>query len=112
VANLGFQTHKLELAGLPMKVIAQDAKPLVAGREDYLTGTARADISYVSNTINVPPGRSFDVLITLPAVSAITDFPMFDRNIATNGGADGAGAMRSAVRVYPNGLAPQTAPNL
>jgi FtsP/CotA-like multicopper oxidase with cupredoxin domain len=120
LANLGFRSHALQLDGLTMRVVGQDAKPLVpldpdvaASRPDYLpTGGGRGDISFSTNNLDIAPGRSFDVLLQLPSVSDVTDIALYDRSAMAPLGSGGAGGMRTVVRVYPAGtLAAQVKPS-
>jgi FtsP/CotA-like multicopper oxidase with cupredoxin domain len=125
VANLGYDHHSLVLPGLSMRMVGRDAKPLVAGRPDYLapppaTGAyaqgTRGDITVTTNRIDIGPGESRDLIFVAPAVSQKTVFPFYDRDdsfVADNGGVsgDGYGGMRTEVHVFPSGLAPQSSPN-
>jgi hypothetical protein len=50
--NLGYEQHAMQLAGITMKVVGQDATylgPLPSGR---------ADITYLTNTIYIGPGEA------------------------------------------------------
>ena len=116
----------MELAGLPFKVIGKDAKSLLQGRDSYQENpnsdyqavsnlAKRDDISYVSTRVELGPGESRDILLTIPpdAGNAVYDF--FDRNSSANknttGGGDVVGGMRTQLRVYPGGtLPPQQVP--
>lgn len=126
VSNLGFEEHSLVLPGLPMRMVGRDAKPIVAGRPDYLAdppapGAAyaqgsRGDISTITNRIDLGPGESRDLIFTAPTVSQKTVFPFYDRNSAflhndANVSGDGYGGMRTEVHVFPKGLDPQAYPN-
>lgn len=105
VANLGYQHHALTLGGIPMRVVAKDASPLV---------TSSVDLSYETNTVEVGPGESRDVLFTAPNVGTVTTFRLYDRNYAylSNAGGQGYGGQMTEVRVHPAGaLGPQTGPN-
>lgn len=112
LANLGFRSHALQADGLTLRVVGQDAKPLGASRPDYLGGATRGDISYSTGVLDIAPGRSFDALVTLPSVSTVTDFPLYDRSVMAPPGGATAGGMRTVVRVYPAGtLGAQTSAN-
>jgi FtsP/CotA-like multicopper oxidase with cupredoxin domain len=112
LANLGFRSHALQLDGLTMRVVGQDAKPLGASRPDYLSGGPRGDISFATGNLDIAAGRSFDVLVQLPSVAAVTDFPLYDRSVMTPRGDGAAGGMRTLVRVYPaSTLGAQTTAN-
>ena len=122
VANLGFEEHSLMLPGLPITVVGRDAKPLYANRPDYgvdgpVPGT-RGDIQWTTNRVDLGPGESRDMIITLPSSpsSSPDRYPFYDRNygfVNKNGTAtgDGYGGMRTEVQVYPHATLPaQTRP--
>jgi len=102
LANLGYQHHAMTLDGIPMRVIAKDASPLV--------DTSR-DLSFETNTVEIGPGESRDVIITMP--STVTPdsgkpyqaFRLYDRNYAylNNGGDAGYGGQMTEVRLFPAG---------
>lgn len=54
LANLGYQQHSMQLPGLPLHVIGQDASPLRAA-------------AYWTNTLYLGPGEARDVLFDAPA---------------------------------------------
>jgi len=109
LANLGYLQHAMELPGIPMLVVGQDASALRAG-------------SYSTNTIYIGPGEARDVLFQAPGYDPArpsgTDgrgaynvyyFRNQDWRRLTNFGAPpGAGGMMTEVRVYQNPLPPQT----
>ncbi len=133
LANLGYQQHAMELPGIPMQVIGQDATFL--GPNTSL-GVTYDDRRYTTNTLYIGPGEARDVLFTAPAYSALA--PTFGdgwgnynryffrnrdpRKLANNGdagagGANGAvaglGGMATEVRIYaPGGSNPLPAPAL
>jgi len=99
IANLGYQHHAMTLNGIPMRVIAKDASPLV---------DSERDLTYDTNTVEVGPGESRDVIVTMP--TSITPgsggyeaFRLYDRNYAylDNGGDAGYGGQMTEVRVFP-----------
>jgi FtsP/CotA-like multicopper oxidase with cupredoxin domain len=125
LANLGYQQHAMELPGIPMRVVGQDATFL--GPNTTL-GVTYNDRRYTTNTLYIGPGEARDVLLTAPAYSALapsgsdmwgTYNRYFFRNrdyrrVANNGdpgagGANGAvaglGGMATEVRVYAPGSA-------
>jgi FtsP/CotA-like multicopper oxidase with cupredoxin domain len=126
ISNLGFEEHSLMLPGIPLTVVGRDAKPLYAARPDYgvdgpLAGT-RGNDQWTSNRVDLGPGESRDMIITIPAASSsagatIPDrYALYDRNYGfvkkkgTSSG-DGYGGMRTEVQVYPTGTLPaQTRP--
>jgi FtsP/CotA-like multicopper oxidase with cupredoxin domain len=62
LANLGYQQHAMELPGIPMHVVGQDASLLRNG-----TGIGAVDTSYWTNTLYFGPGEARDVLFDAPA---------------------------------------------
>ena len=103
LSNLGYQNHALTLDNVDMQVIAKDAS-LLRGRDGYT--------NYLeTNTVDVGPGESRDVLVTPHQPG---EFLLYDRNYADlgNGGGPGWGGMMTVVRVGPAGTyGPQTQPN-
>jgi hypothetical protein len=114
-SNLGFKEAAMTIDGIDMKVVGRDAT-LMAGRN----GT---DTSYLTNTINLNAGESFDVIITAPAFTGGTGsstfgydlYMLYNRNfLRSNNLADGGfGGQATEIRVYPAAAAipPQTVPN-
>jgi FtsP/CotA-like multicopper oxidase with cupredoxin domain len=125
LANLGYLQHAMELPGIPMTVIGQDATFL--GPNTTL-GVTYGDRRYTTNTLYIGPGEARDVLFTAPAYSTSapsgTDaWGTFNRYMFRNrdyrrlandgraggGGANGAvngiGGMATEVRVYAPGSA-------
>jgi FtsP/CotA-like multicopper oxidase with cupredoxin domain len=120
LANLGYQQHAMQLPGIQMKVVGEDATLLRSG--------LGADLSYKANTIYIGPGEARDVIFTAPAYDPArpggSDGPGNSRNYnvyffknrsawkLSNNGAAGPGGMMTEVRVYQGGpLLPQTTPN-
>jgi FtsP/CotA-like multicopper oxidase with cupredoxin domain len=116
LANLGYQQHAMQLPGIPMKVVGEDAT--------LLRSPSGADLSYTTNTLYIGPGEARDVLFTAPAYNAargvLADaFGNYNRYFfknrsawkLSNNGAPGLGGMATEVRVYQNTLPAQTAPN-
>jgi FtsP/CotA-like multicopper oxidase with cupredoxin domain len=111
LANLGYQQHAMQLPGIPLHVIGEDATPL--------RNASGADLSYWTNTLYIGPGEARDVLFTAPAFSSArpvaTDavgphntyiFKNTNAWKLTNNGAPGLGGMMTEVRVYPAGVFP------
>jgi FtsP/CotA-like multicopper oxidase with cupredoxin domain len=113
LANLGYQQHAMQLPGIPMHVIGQDASLLRNGT---------VDTSYWTNTLYIGPGEARDVLFDAPAYAAarpsgsdgrgnynIYRFKNRDwRRLSNFGAPPGAGGMQTEVRVYQNPLPAQT----
>jgi FtsP/CotA-like multicopper oxidase with cupredoxin domain len=125
-ANLGYNEHSMELAGLPFRVIGEDAKNLLQGRDAYdenpNPGAAhsalakRDDISFTTHRTALGPAESRDILIKIPGDAGGSGntpnvFEFFDRNYvlnknATDGGAL-AGGMRTQLHVFAPGVLPR-----
>jgi FtsP/CotA-like multicopper oxidase with cupredoxin domain len=58
LANLGYQQHAMQMPGIPMHVVGQDASLLRDGS---------VDTSYWTNTLYIGPGEARDVLFDAPA---------------------------------------------
>jgi FtsP/CotA-like multicopper oxidase with cupredoxin domain len=117
LANLGYQQHAMQLPGIPLRVIGEDATLL-------RNPSSGADLSYSTNTLYMGPGEARDVLFTAPAYNAQrpggTDtrgafnryfFKNRDAVRLTNAGAPGLGGMATEVRVYETALPAQTQPS-
>ena len=105
-ANLGFRESAMTLAGINMKVVGRDAT-LMRSRDGTNT-------SYLTDTLLIGAGESYDVIIEAPAHSTglagdPPDVYMLynrrytqDSNLTAGGGA----GQRTEVRVYPAGTLP------
>jgi FtsP/CotA-like multicopper oxidase with cupredoxin domain len=103
MSNLGYQNHAMTLDNVDMTVIAKDAS-LLRGRD----GTSNYQ---ATNSVDVGPGESRDVLIT-PTKPG--EYLLYDRThgLTGNGGAAGLGGMMTVLRVGAAGTyLPQTQPN-
>ncbi|MDZ4718392.1 MAG: multicopper oxidase domain-containing protein [Roseiflexaceae bacterium] len=107
-ANLGFREASMTLAGIPMKVVGRDATPM-KGRD----GT---DTSYVTDTLLMGAGESYDVIFTAPAFSGGSGssgggydvYVLYNRRYTQDDDtADGTQGQRTEVRVYPGTLSAQ-----
>jgi FtsP/CotA-like multicopper oxidase with cupredoxin domain len=109
-ANLGFREEAMTLAGIKMRVVGRDAT-LMRGRD----GT---DTSYLTNTILIGAGESYDVIIQAPNFSGgsgssgngYDTYILYNRRYTqeSNLSPGGSGGQRTEVRVYPAGtLEPQ-----
>jgi FtsP/CotA-like multicopper oxidase with cupredoxin domain len=113
LANLGYQQHAMQLPGIPMHVIGQDASLLRDGA---------VDTSYWTNTLYIGPGEARDVLFEAPAYDParpsgsdtrgsynVYQFKNRDwRRLSNTGAPPGPGGMMTEVRVYQTPLPPQT----
>lgn len=107
-ANLGFREQAMTLAGIRMRVVGRDATPM-RGRDS-------TDTSYETETINIGPGESFDVVFTAPAHQGPGDYDtymLYNRNYpkANNLAPGGFGGQATEIRVYASGVAAQAYPN-
>ena len=108
-ANLGFREAAMTLAGIKMRVVGRDASPM-KGRD----GT---DTSYLTNTILIGAGESYDVIFEAPAHSGgsgssgngYDTYVLYNRRYTqeSNLSPGGSGGQRTEVRVYPGTLGPQ-----
>jgi manganese oxidase len=115
LANLGYQQHAMQLPGVSMRVVGEDATLLRNGG---------ANLAYSANTIYMGPGEARDVIFTAPAFNA--DRPSGSDSLGNynlyyfknrsawklaNDGAPGPGGMMTEVRVYAGGVPSQSFPN-
>jgi FtsP/CotA-like multicopper oxidase with cupredoxin domain len=117
LANLGYQQHAMQLPGIPMHVIGQDASLL-----RNVTSSGTVDTSYLTNTLYIGPGEARDVLFDAPPYDAarpsgsdtkgnynVYRFKNRDwRRLSNFGAPAGPGGMQTEVRVYQTPLPPQT----
>ncbi|MDQ1644558.1 MAG: hypothetical protein QOJ50_742, partial [Cryptosporangiaceae bacterium] len=96
LANLGYQNHAITVDGIDLTVIGKDAS-LLRGRD----GTAQYT---VTNTVEIGPGESRDVLFTAPNPGT---YLLYDRDYRalTNAGG-GLGGQMTEIRVAPKGTVP------
>ena len=126
-ANLGYNEHDMELSGLQFRVIGEDAKNLLQGRDGYEenpnptdAGSSpltqkRSNISFLTSRTALGPAESRDLLVQIPMDAFNTNgspvvFEFFDRNDVslrnnTLGGPI-AGGIRTQLHVYPPGTLP------
>ncbi len=113
IVNLGYTQPAMRLTGIPMRVVGKDATPMRG-----LAGGTRsgADTSYLTDTIYIGAGESYDAIFTAPAHTG-SGYDTYILNNASLGaltqpGGSGLGGQMTEVRVYAAGaLSPQTAPN-
>ncbi len=104
-ANLGFNRQSMSLAGIKMRVVGKDAT-LLRSRDGK-------DLSYLTDTISIGPGESFDVIFEAPPHSGSGSYDtylLYNRNYSGVGSGSGQGGQMTEVRVYPGTLGPQTQP--
>lgn len=88
--NLGFQQHSIQILGIPLQVVGQDAQPV--------KGLNGENLSYWKNALYFAAGQTLDAIFTAPAAGA---YPLFNRNYHKNTNAGKTfGGMVSEVRVF------------
>jgi FtsP/CotA-like multicopper oxidase with cupredoxin domain len=90
LSNLGYQNHAMSVDNIDLQIVAKDAS-LLKGRDgttNYLT----------TNTVDIGPGESRDVIFTAPAPGK---YLLYDRKYSylENGGGPGYGGMMTEIRV-------------
>jgi FtsP/CotA-like multicopper oxidase with cupredoxin domain len=101
LSSLGYQNHAMTVDNIDLQIVAKDAN-LLKGRDgttNYIT----------TNTVDVGPGESRDVIFTAPSPG---EYLLYDRKYSylENGGGPGYGGMMTKIIVGTN-FAPQTAAN-
>jgi len=101
-SNLGYQNHAFTVDNIDLTVVAKDGS-LLKGRDgtpNYLT----------TNTVDIGPGESRDLIFTAPAAEGT--YLLYDRKYAyqNNGGGPGYGGMLTHIEVRA-GTPVQTEPN-
>jgi FtsP/CotA-like multicopper oxidase with cupredoxin domain len=114
LANLGYQQHSMQLPGIRLRVVGEDAT--------LLRSPAGSNLSYQTNTLYLGPGEARDVLFTAPPFAApgetdatILPGQRFNRYFfknrsawkLSNNGKPGPGGMMTEVRVYETALPAQ-----
>ncbi|GAA2159148.1 secreted protein [Humibacillus xanthopallidus] len=107
-ANLGFREQAMTLSGIRMRVLGRDATPM-RGRD----GT---DTSYETETLDIGPGESYDVIFEAPDHQGpgFDTYLLYNRNYTrSNNLAPGSfGGQATEVRVYAaNTVQQQQYPN-
>jgi FtsP/CotA-like multicopper oxidase with cupredoxin domain len=97
LANLGYQNHALTVDGLDLLVVGKDAS-LLRGKD--FSAQAR-----YTNTVEIGPGESRDVIFT---ASAAGTYLLYDRDYAamSNAGGPGLGGQMTEIRISPVGTLP------
>ena len=100
-SNLGFRESAMTISGLRMRVIGRDATPM-RGRD----GT---DTSYETDTLNIGPGESYDVLVAAPDKIGSSDYDtyfLYNRSFSRSNNLEpdgGFGGQTTEIRVYAQG---------
>ena len=102
-SNLGYQNHAMSVDNIDLQIVAKDAS-LLKGRDGVT--------NFIStNTVDVGPGESRDVIFQAPAPG---EYLLYDRNYSylENGGGPGYGGMMTKILVGAPGTYPtQTVAN-
>jgi FtsP/CotA-like multicopper oxidase with cupredoxin domain len=103
LSSLGYQNHAMSVDNIDLTVVAKDASLLMGrgGTTNYLT----------TNTVDVGPGESRDVIFVAPSPG---EYLLYDRKYSylENGGGPGYGGMMTKIVVRaPGTLPPQTVAN-
>jgi hypothetical protein len=119
LSSLGYESHTMTVDAFPLTIVGKDAALLKNGTvRNYIT----------TNSVDVSPGESRDVIFTAPAYNAgvpggtdthgrFNTYLFYDRNFhdSGNAGSPGLGGMTTEIRVYESGLPAQldsqTSPN-
>ncbi|MFE9955462.1 multicopper oxidase domain-containing protein [Micromonospora sp. NPDC005299] len=96
LANLGYQNHTVTVDGVDLLVVGKDAA-LLRGRD----GSAEYQ---VTNTVQIGPGESRDVIFTAPDPGT---YLLYDRDLTALANAGGGrGGQLTEIRVSPPGTLP------
>jgi FtsP/CotA-like multicopper oxidase with cupredoxin domain len=103
-ANLGFREAAMTMTGIRMRVVGRDATPMRGRGPSGLRNGA--DTSYETETLNIGPGESFDVLFTAPDYQGpgpYDTYVLYNRSYArmANLATGGFGGQATEIRVYP-----------
>jgi len=99
MSNLGYQNHAMSVDNIDLQIVAKDAS-LLKGRDgisNYIT----------TNTVDVGPGESRDVIFVAPDQPG--EYLLYDRKYSylQNGGGPGYGGMMTKILVGAPGTYPQ-----
>jgi FtsP/CotA-like multicopper oxidase with cupredoxin domain len=99
MSNLGYQNHTMSVDNIDLQIVAKDAS-LLKGRDgitNYIT----------TNTVDVGPGESRDVIFVAPDRPG--EYLLYDRKYSylENGGGPGYGGMMTKILVGAPGTYPQ-----
>ena len=103
MSNLGYRNHAMTVDNIDLTIVAKDASLLKGrdGTQNYI----------VTNTVDVGPGESRDVIFVAPGPG---EYLLYDRNYSylANGGGPGYGGMMTKILVGAPGTYPaQSAAN-
>lgn len=98
LSNLGYQNHAMSVDNIDLQIVAKDAN-LLKGRDgttNYIT----------TNTVDVGPGESRDVIFVAPSPG---EYLLYDRRYSylDNGGGPGYGGMMTKIVVGAPGAYPR-----
>ena len=97
MSNLGYQNHAMTVDNIDLTIVAKDAS-ILKGRD----GTTNY---VVTNTVDIGPGESRDVIFEAPGPG---EYLLYDRNYSylANGGGTGYGGMLTKILVAAPGTYP------
>ncbi len=108
-ANLGFREAAMTVTGIPLTVVGRDAT--------HMRGRDGTDTSYVTDTLDMGPGESYDVVFSAPphtGTGPYDTYLLYNRSYVrtANLAPGGYGGQTTEIRVYPPGtVGPQAHPN-
>jgi len=106
-SNLGFRESAMTMTGIRMRVVGRDATPM--------RGRGGTDTSYETDTLNIGPGESYDVIFTAPRKtgSGYDTYYLYNRSLlrSNNLAPEGFGGQATEIHVYASGVDPQAFPN-
>ena len=106
-SNLGFRESAMTMTGIRMRVVGRDATPM--------RGRGGTDTSYETDTLNIGPGESYDVVFTAPPKTGAgyDTYYLYNRSLlrSNNLAPDGFGGQTTEIHVHASGVAPQAFPN-
>ncbi len=109
LVNLGYTQASMRLSGIPMHIVGKDATPLRGRANGLRTG---ADTSYITDTVMIGAGESFDAIFTAPSTTGTYLLYNNAMGALTTPGGTGLGGQMTEVRVAAAGTyPPQTSPN-
>jgi FtsP/CotA-like multicopper oxidase with cupredoxin domain len=106
-SNLGFRESAMTITGIRMRVVGRDATPM--------RGRGGTDTSYETDTLNIGPGESYDVVFTAPPKTGAgyDTYYLYNRSLlrSNNLASGGFGGQTTEIHVYASGVDPQAFPN-
>ncbi|NLG51893.1 MAG: multicopper oxidase domain-containing protein [Chloroflexi bacterium] len=102
--NTGYEQHTFQIPGIPLRVVGKDGR--------LLRGYDGADLSYWTNTLDIEPGETYDVVFTAPPVPQAVRAYVVNRHYSQLPSTDSLlDGLATKIVIYPEGVPPQEAPN-